>query len=77
MDKVDQFTRKLRHDIAVRVLQELKNIRIGEVAHLDVRKLKGEGNQYRVRLGRVRIKFIRTASGNEVVDIGFRNENTY
>ena len=77
MDKVDKFTRKLRHDIAVRVLHELKNIRIGEVAHLDVKKLKGEDNQYRVRLGKVRIKFIRTASGNEVVDISFRNENTY
>ena len=77
MDKVDKFTRKLRHDIAVRVLHELKNIRIGEVAHLDVKKLKGEGNQYRVRLGRVRIKFIRTAYGNEIVDIGFRNENIY
>ena len=77
MDKVDKFTRKLRHNIAVRVLEELKNIRDGQVAHLDVRKLKGTGNLYRVRLGRVRIKFVRTASGNEVVDVGFRSENTY
>ena len=77
MDKVDKFTRKLRHDIAIRVLEELRNIRDGQVAHLDVRKLKGEGNLYRVRLGKVRIKFIRTVSGNKVIDIGFRNENTY
>lgn len=77
MDKVDKFTRKLQHDIAVRVLEELKNIRAGHVAHLDIKKIRGERNLYRVRLGKVRIKFIRTASGNEIVDIDFRNENTY
>ena len=41
MDKIDKFTKKLKHDVASKVLEELENIRAGRVAHLDIRKLKG------------------------------------
>lgn len=77
MDKIDKFTRKLRHDIASRVLGELENIRAGNIAHLDVKKLRGSGSVYRVRIGKIRIKFVHLASGIKVIDAGFRNDRTY
>jgi mRNA-degrading endonuclease RelE of RelBE toxin-antitoxin system len=77
MDKIDKFTKKLQHDIAVRVLEELRNIRAGNISHLNVKKLKDEGGICRVRIGKVRIKFLPTESGNMIVHIGFRNDNTY
>ncbi|MEK9154297.1 MAG: hypothetical protein AAB798_02390 [Patescibacteria group bacterium] len=77
MDKVDKFTAKLRHDIAVRVLEELTNIRIGNTAHLDVVKLKDQNGECRVRIGSIRIHFIPIAYGNQIIKIGFRNDHTY
>ena len=77
MDKIDKFTKKLRRDLAVRVLAELKNIRAGNTAHLDVKKLKGEQSLYRVRIGKVRVRFVQTSLGNIITDIGFRTDGTY
>jgi mRNA-degrading endonuclease RelE of RelBE toxin-antitoxin system len=77
MDDIDKFTKKLKHDIAIRVLEELRNIRDGNIAHLDIKKVKGESSVYRVRLGTVRIKFVRTAHGNVILEAGFRNDHTY
>lgn len=76
MDKIDKFTKKLEHKIARRILDELRNIRAGNTAHLDAVKVKGQ-NLYRVRIGNVRIKYVETSYGNIVVEIGFRSENTY
>jgi len=77
MDKIDKFTRRLKHDIALRVLKELKNIRDGNTLHLDVKKLKGMDGSYRVRIGKIRIKFMRTSRGNTITDISFRADDTY
>ena len=53
-------------------------IRADDLLHLDVRKLKGYRNLYRVRLGECRIIFERTDAGeNEIVVLTRRNENTY
>ncbi len=77
MDKIDKFTRKLKHDIALKVLDELKNIRAGNTAHLDITKLQGEESAYRVRIGSVRVQFVKTSIGNIITKIGFKGDTTY
>ena len=77
MDKIDKFTSKLERTLAVKVLETLKDIRAGNTAHLDISKLKGEESKYRVRLGSIRIQFVKTAVGNIVAKIGFKGDTTY
>ena len=77
MDKIDKFTSKLKHNLAVKVLEALKDIRAGNTTRLDVSKLKGEESTYRARLGSIRIQFMKTSVGNIVTKIGFKGDTTY
>jgi mRNA-degrading endonuclease RelE of RelBE toxin-antitoxin system len=43
---------------------------------LDIKKLKDEEEIYRVRKGKIRIIF-RLSESVEIIDIVFRNDNTY
>lgn len=77
MNKIGKFLRKLdrkrRIDVEVVIAQILEDRLDG----LDVKKLKGRKEEYRVRVGTVRILFMRTASGNVILGTGFRADDTY
>ena len=77
MEKIDKFVRKLRLDIARKVLETLRRIRQNDVEHLDVKKLRGNTNEYRVRIGPIRIKFEKIDGLNVITDIENRHDNTY
>lgn len=77
MDKVNKFVRNLKDDEAVRLLGVIARVRSNQLSGLDIKKLKGEISLYRVRVGRVRIRFIKTDQRNIITDVGFRNDNTY
>lgn len=77
MDKVDKFTRKLEKHEALRLHDVINQIRMNQLSGLDVKKLKGSDEEYRVRMGRVRIRFLKTDNRNVIIDVGFRNDNTY
>ncbi|MBM3260994.1 hypothetical protein FJY93_01105 [Candidatus Kaiserbacteria bacterium] len=77
MDRVEKFIRKVGKDRAPSVRAIIARIVVNDLAGLDVRKLKGKDFEYRIRVGRIRIKFVRSALGNnEVIDITFRDNNT-
>lgn len=77
MDDIEKFIRKLGADRAISVRAVLVKILKNDLVNMDVRKIKGEDSLYRVRIGKVRIKFVRTTHGNVIAHIGFRDDNTY
>lgn len=77
MNKVSKFLLKLSPRERERIMPFVVAIERGNVEHLDCVKLKDRGDEYRVRAGSVRIQFLKTANGNIVTHIGFRNESTY
>lgn len=44
---------------------------------LDVKKLRGYSNTFRVRIGRIRIIYLQGADEVQIVRVGFRGENIY
>ena len=52
-------------------------IRIRNFDTLDIKKLKGPENMYRVRIGRYRIKFEMIGNTVIITDLDNRNDNTY
>lgn len=77
MGKIDKFIRKLDRDTAHGVLAALYQIRSNDLHDMDVKKLQGYKEEYRIRIGRIRIQFKKTDKGNIITDVGFRNDNTY
>ena len=77
MDKVDKFIAKLDTREALCIVTILDKIFRNDLEHLDVKKLKGRTEEYRVRVGRIRIQFVRLESRNIITYLGNRDENTY
>lgn len=77
MDRIQKFIRKLSSDEARKVLEAIANIRVGNISHLDVTKLGGKESAYRVRIGSIRIQFVKTTVGNIITKIGFKGDTTY
>jgi len=77
MEKIDKFIEKLQRDTAQSVLHTLYRIRLNDLSGMNIKKLQGKENGYRVRIGRIRIQFMKAESTNIITDIGFRNNNTY
>ena len=77
MNKLDKFLFKLDKKIREVVKRVISLIISGDFSMLDMKKLKGSQNRYRVRVGRIRIIFEQTENGNKIQDISFRDDNTY
>lgn len=77
MRKVDKFIAKLERELALRTLATIRQIRARDFTVLNFKKLGGMSDRYRVRVGRIRIKFIMNAHKITIYDIGFRDDTTY
>lgn len=77
MHKIDKFLARLDANRRQKVLIIIERLNKGDFAGLDMRKLRGSSDIYRVRIGRVRIKFVMNASGIRIFSIDNRDENTY
>lgn len=72
-DKVDQFP----SDLKKRIKDTLKDLeRDWPMTRLDIKKLKGYNNHYRIRVGNYRILFFRETGEARVYDISIRS-NAY
>jgi len=49
----------------------------GEIAGLDVKKIKNENNVFRVRCGQIRVVYKRENKKILFISVGRRNEKTY
>jgi len=77
MNKLDKFLFKLDKKTRAITKKFISLIILGDFSILDVKKLKGNQNRYRVRVGRIRIIFNQTKDGNKIQDISYRDDNTY
>ena len=68
--KLNAKEKDILADIITRVLS-------GNISELDVKKLKGEENKFRVRKGTFRIIFKKDGGNIYVVSADRRNDNTY
>lgn len=77
-DKIEKFRRKL--DVKRRaVLDEvLARLDRGDFFGLDIKKLDGAENRYRIRKGDIRVKFSLNENKKVVeVEVEWRNDTTY
>ena len=78
MDKIIKFLKKLTSKELDIVLDLLEKVKKREIAGLNIKKLKGYENIFRVRKGSIRILYRIDSHGNyHIIDIERRNEQTY
>ncbi len=77
MDKAKKFLRKLSSAEQGEIDGILLKIEHGEIRGLDVKKLKGHKNLFRVRKGDVRIIFSQEERSFNVLFIGRRGDSKY
>lgn len=77
MNKIDKFLAKI--DPKTRLLLEEIIFRIlkNNIDNLDVKKLSGKKDMYRIRIGNIRIVFEKHNGKNFLHDLSFRSEQTY
>lgn len=75
--KIDKFLAKLDAERREKILAVLLQIQSGDFKNLDIKKLKDEASFFRIRVGQCRIKFETTKNGTNIIDVGFKNDNTY
>ena len=75
--KIDKFLAKLNVARQEKVLATLLQVRLGNFGDLDIKKLKGFTLTYRVRVGQCRTTFEIVQNTVNIIDIDFKNDNTY
>jgi len=78
MNKIHKYLDKLlpkERDLIIEIVAQIER---GDMSNLDIKKLKGYFNIYRVRKGKTRILFHFDAMGRTAIDsISRRSDNTY
>ena len=77
MNKIDKFLSKIDKKTRLAIEEIVFLIVSNNFSLLDIKKLKGNSHLYRVRVGRIRIIFEHSKSGNFIQNISLRNDNTY
>lgn len=77
MDKNQKFLKKLSKKELAAVVVVLTKLKKRNIDNLDVKKLTGYKDVYRVRMGNLRIIFLDQADGIKVLEIARRSDNTY
>ena len=78
MDRISKFLNKLSQKEMTIVKDVLEKIKKAETANLDMKKLKGADNFFRIRKGDIRIIY-RINEKEEIIllNIERKNDNTY
>lgn len=78
MDKIEKEIKKLTQKEQGIVKEILEALSIREIAHLNIKKLKGRDDVFRVRKERIRIIYRRSNTGKIfLLTIDRRSEDTY
>jgi len=77
MDKNQKFLKRLSDKEFREVENVLRKILIRDTTKLDIKKLSGYRDIYRVRTGSIRIIFLDTGDDTEILEISRRSEKTY
>jgi len=77
VDKRKKFLNSLTEKDKKRLVEIVSQIERGEIDKLDIKKLKGAENQYRVRIGRFRIIYEIVGNTFIILDVTRRTDTTY
>lgn len=77
MNQIEKFLKALTAEQRQHVEAVIRRIVSKDLANLDIKKLKGRGQEYRVRIGRVRIRFVMGALGIRILTVEWRDSKTY
>ena len=77
MERIKKFLRKLPETQQDEIDGILYEIEHGETQGLDVKKLKGHKNLYRIRVGDIRIVFSKENRSFNIIFIGRRGDSKY
>lgn len=77
MDRLFKFLNKRNKKERLLLIATLDSVVSRRTKDLDIRKLKGGDNQFRVRVGKFRILFKKDGARNIVIKIDERNDRTY
>lgn len=77
MDKIDKALQKLTNKEKKWVKEVVKALRSGRFDNLDIKKLKGEIDIFRVRKGKMRIVYQVRDNQIFILKVGHRKEDTY
>ena len=66
-DAITKFIRKLTPKQQARVKTALKKLASNDIKGLDIKPLTGQKNWYRCRIGKIRILFIKTGTGTNII----------
>lgn len=77
MHKIDKFLKKLATDERAEIEKIMQKVCTRDFSTLDLKKMQGEKDLYRVRKGKIRIIFSLSANQILIQSIQFRDEQTY
>jgi mRNA-degrading endonuclease RelE of RelBE toxin-antitoxin system len=77
MNKNEKLLRRISKEDQHRIEQAVFFIKKGDFARLDIKKISGEENAFRVRVGKFRIKFLKREKWNEIAEICRRGDHTH
>lgn len=77
MDSITKLLRKLSAKEREHLEKVLVALLSGKISSLDIKKLTGVDNVYRVRVGSLRVIFQKQGDDIQILEISRRNENTY
>jgi mRNA-degrading endonuclease RelE of RelBE toxin-antitoxin system len=74
MEKYKKFLQKLPPSLRKRLIKTIFLIADNKLKSLDIKILHSKFCVYRCRVGKIRILFQKTETGNSIMDIGFRGD---
>jgi len=77
MDKIEKLLKKLNEKEFQAVMATVANILNNNTSDLDIKKLSGQKDIFRARIGKIRIIFLKDDDDIEILEIMRRSENTY
>ena len=77
MDDNKKFIGRLSPVEREHIIETISRILARDTAGLDVKKLRGYADIFRVRVGRIRIIYTQNVDDVRIVQISFRKEDTY
>lgn len=77
MDKIEKLLKKLHKIEFQTVMMMVEKILNNDASDLDIKKLTGQRNIFRARIGNIRIIFLKSSRDIEILEIMRRSDKTY
>ena len=71
-DKIQKFINSLEQKQKEKLIKKIKTLIAFPNKETDTKKLKGQENTYRLRMGQIRIIYIKEKEDIKIIDINYR-----